>query len=62
VILVAGGGQVFRLAYMENDPWSSGDQSLENIAANIETIIDMSTAHNVGVGIRGMPDMPAPQH
>jgi NAD(P)-dependent dehydrogenase (short-subunit alcohol dehydrogenase family) len=58
VILVAGGGQVFRLAYMENEPWSSADQSLENIAANIETIIDMGSAHNVGVGIRGMPDMP----
>jgi NAD(P)-dependent dehydrogenase (short-subunit alcohol dehydrogenase family) len=57
VILVAGGGEVFRLAYMENEPWKSDDQSIENIAANIEAIIDMSTAHNVGVGISGKADL-----
>jgi len=57
VILVCGGGEVFRLAYMANDAFHRDALSIEDIAANVDTIIDMRSAHNVGVGIAGVADL-----
>jgi NAD(P)-dependent dehydrogenase (short-subunit alcohol dehydrogenase family) len=50
VMLVAGGGQVLRMAIMENQGYTSENLTPEEIAANIGAIIDMSEAVNVGVG------------
>jgi NAD(P)-dependent dehydrogenase (short-subunit alcohol dehydrogenase family) len=50
VFLVAGGGQVMRMAIMENAGLVAQDVSVENIAANIDKIIDMSGAVHFGVG------------
>jgi NAD(P)-dependent dehydrogenase (short-subunit alcohol dehydrogenase family) len=49
-LLVAGGGQVMRMAIMENEGLRSSDMSVENIAAHIDQIIDMDRAVHFGVG------------
>jgi NAD(P)-dependent dehydrogenase (short-subunit alcohol dehydrogenase family) len=58
VILVCGGGQVIRMAVMENQGLSSDALTPEKIAANIDKVVDMSTAVNVGVGAGGKATMP----
>lgn len=50
VVLVAGGGQVLRLAVMENQGFMSDAMSPETVAANIGQAVDMSDAHIFGVG------------
>ena len=50
VMLVCGGGQVLRLAFAENEGFSSDAMSPEAIAANIDQIVDMSNAAPVGLG------------
>lgn len=50
VILVGGGGQVVRLAFCENEGYSSEAMTLEAIATNIDQIMDMSQAGPIGVG------------
>jgi NAD(P)-dependent dehydrogenase (short-subunit alcohol dehydrogenase family) len=53
-ILCSGGGQVLRMAIMQNTGYTSENLTPEEIAANIETITDMSAAANVGVGVGGV--------
>jgi NAD(P)-dependent dehydrogenase (short-subunit alcohol dehydrogenase family) len=50
VLLAAGGGVVMRMSIMENSGFSSEDMSMENIAANVDTIIDMSNTVQFGIG------------
>jgi NAD(P)-dependent dehydrogenase (short-subunit alcohol dehydrogenase family) len=49
VILVCGGGQVLRLAFSENEGYRSEDMTVEEIAANISQVVDMSDAQVVGL-------------
>jgi hypothetical protein len=43
---------------MENSGYKADNISMESIAANIDQIIDMSTAANVGIGkTPSMPDV-----
>lgn len=52
-ILCCGGGQVLRMAIMQNQGYTSENLTAEEIAANIDKIMDMSEAANVGVGVGG---------
>jgi urease alpha subunit len=52
VMLCCGGGQVLRMAIMQNDGFTHENLTMEAIAANLDQIIDMSDAANVGVGAR----------
>jgi len=52
VLLAAGGGQVMRVALMENEGFVSDDMTMESIAAHAEQILDMSQAVHFGVGGR----------
>ena len=45
-----------RMSIMENAGFNSEDMSVENIAANIDTIIDMTSAVQFGAGAN--PFMP----
>jgi NAD(P)-dependent dehydrogenase (short-subunit alcohol dehydrogenase family) len=58
VILVCGGGQVLRMAVMMNQGITSEAMSPETIAANVDKVIDMSAAANVGVGAGGSAALP----
>jgi NAD(P)-dependent dehydrogenase (short-subunit alcohol dehydrogenase family) len=58
VILVCGGGQVLRMAIMENQGYTSDNLTPEEVAANIDQIIDMSEAANIGVGAGGAAALP----
>ena len=49
-ILVAGGGQVLRLAFAENEGFRSDALTVEEVAANIDQIMDMGTATFPGLG------------
>jgi NAD(P)-dependent dehydrogenase (short-subunit alcohol dehydrogenase family) len=49
VILVCGGGQVLRLAFSENDGYRSEHMTVEDIATNIDRVIDMNEAQVVGL-------------
>jgi hypothetical protein len=58
VMLASGGGWVARMSIMENSGYKADNISMESIAANIDQIIDMSTAANVGIGkTPSMPDV-----
>jgi hypothetical protein len=61
MLLVSGGGQVLRMAVMENAGFTSDNITPEEIAANIDTIVDMSAAMNVGVGAGADLAMPKPK-
>ncbi len=50
-ILCCGGGQVLRMAIMQNEGYKNPEMTAEAIAANIDTVMDMSAAKNVGVGL-----------
>ena len=50
VMLVCGGGQVLRMAVMQNTGITSDDMSVETIASNIDQIVDMRDAQSVGIG------------
>jgi len=50
VILVCGGGQVLRMAFAENDGFKSDSLTVEDIAANIDQIVDMTGAGFPGLG------------
>jgi NAD(P)-dependent dehydrogenase (short-subunit alcohol dehydrogenase family) len=52
-ILCCGGGQVLRMAIMQNQGLTSENLTAEEIAANVDKIMDMSQATNVGVGVSG---------
>jgi hypothetical protein len=56
-ILVCGGGQVLRMAIMENEGYTSNNLTPEEIAANIDKVMDMSKAANIGVGIGGKAEL-----
>jgi NAD(P)-dependent dehydrogenase (short-subunit alcohol dehydrogenase family) len=58
VILACGGGQVLRFAILMNQGFTSAAMSPETIAANIDKIVDMSGAVNVGVGAGGSAVLP----
>jgi NAD(P)-dependent dehydrogenase (short-subunit alcohol dehydrogenase family) len=58
VVLVCGGGQVLRMAIMQNQGITSDAMSIEIIAANVGKVIDMSDAQNVGVGVGGAAVLP----
>jgi len=49
-LLAAGGGLVLRMSIMENAGYKSDDMTMEGIAANIDQILDMSSAHEFGIG------------
>jgi NAD(P)-dependent dehydrogenase (short-subunit alcohol dehydrogenase family) len=53
-ILVCGGGQVLRMAIMENQGYTSENLTPEEIAANLGKVMDMSEAANIGVGVGGV--------
>jgi NAD(P)-dependent dehydrogenase (short-subunit alcohol dehydrogenase family) len=58
VLLAAGGGQVLRMSIMENAGVQFDDMSPENIAAQIDQIIDMSSPVEFGAGAKPfMPEM-----
>jgi NAD(P)-dependent dehydrogenase (short-subunit alcohol dehydrogenase family) len=50
VLLVSGGGQIMRMSIMENAGYRTDDVTVENIAANIDQVIDMSQAVDFGIG------------
>jgi NAD(P)-dependent dehydrogenase (short-subunit alcohol dehydrogenase family) len=50
VMLAAGGGQVMRLAFMENDGYRQDNMTVEDIAANIGQVLDMSQDVHLGIG------------
>jgi NAD(P)-dependent dehydrogenase (short-subunit alcohol dehydrogenase family) len=52
VILCCGGGQVLRMAIMQNDGFTSENMTMEVLAEHLDEIIDMNDAANVGVGAR----------
>jgi hypothetical protein len=56
VLLVSGGGQVMRMAIMENEGYRTDKMTVENIAANIGQIIDMKDCAHIGIG--GNSSMP----
>jgi NAD(P)-dependent dehydrogenase (short-subunit alcohol dehydrogenase family) len=58
VVLVCGGGQVLRMAIMQNQGITSDAMSIETIAANVDEVVDMSDAQNVGVGVGGVAAPP----
>jgi NAD(P)-dependent dehydrogenase (short-subunit alcohol dehydrogenase family) len=58
VMLVCGGGQVLRMAIMENQGFTSENLTPEEIAANIGAVLDMSAAVNIGVGAGGAATLP----
>ena len=49
-VLVSGGGQVFRLALMANEGITKDALSPEDVAANIDTLMDTTGANEVVVG------------
>jgi NAD(P)-dependent dehydrogenase (short-subunit alcohol dehydrogenase family) len=51
VMLVCGGGQVMRVAFMQNSGFKSSTLTVEDIAENLDKIVDMSAAANIGVGL-----------
>jgi NAD(P)-dependent dehydrogenase (short-subunit alcohol dehydrogenase family) len=52
-LLACGGGQVLRMAIMQNQGYTSENLTAVEIAANIDQVVDMSGALNVGVGTLG---------
>jgi NAD(P)-dependent dehydrogenase (short-subunit alcohol dehydrogenase family) len=56
-ILVCGGGQILRMAIMENQGYTSKTLTPEEIAANIDQVMDMGAATNIGVGIGGKAEL-----
>jgi NAD(P)-dependent dehydrogenase (short-subunit alcohol dehydrogenase family) len=56
-ILCCGGGQVLRMAIMQNRGHTSDNLTPEEIAANVDKIMDMSQATNVGVGVGGKAEL-----
>jgi NAD(P)-dependent dehydrogenase (short-subunit alcohol dehydrogenase family) len=48
-VLVAGGGQVLRLAVIENEGITRPNLTPEDIADDLETVMDMSDAHLVTI-------------
>jgi NAD(P)-dependent dehydrogenase (short-subunit alcohol dehydrogenase family) len=53
VMLACGGGQVLRMSIMQNQGYTSENLTAEDIAANVEQVVDMSAALDVGVGALG---------
>jgi NAD(P)-dependent dehydrogenase (short-subunit alcohol dehydrogenase family) len=53
-LLCCGGGQVLRMAMLQNQGHTSENLTAEEIAANVDKIMDMSAATNVGVGVGGV--------
>jgi NAD(P)-dependent dehydrogenase (short-subunit alcohol dehydrogenase family) len=49
-ILVAGGGQVLRMAFAESEGFHSDALTVEEVAGNIDQIMDMGTATFPGLG------------
>jgi hypothetical protein len=50
-ILVSGGGQVMRVAIMENEGITSDALTPEVVAEQIDAIMDMSTAERIDAGV-----------
>jgi NAD(P)-dependent dehydrogenase (short-subunit alcohol dehydrogenase family) len=51
-MFVCGGGQVMRVAFMQNVGIKRDVLTLEDVAGNLDTIMDMSAAVSIGVGER----------
>jgi NAD(P)-dependent dehydrogenase (short-subunit alcohol dehydrogenase family) len=49
-LLVCGGNQVMRMAFLQNEGFKSDNLTLEDIAGNLDKVLDMSTAAHVGIG------------
>jgi NAD(P)-dependent dehydrogenase (short-subunit alcohol dehydrogenase family) len=52
VMLACGGGQVLRMAVMQNQGYSTENLSPEDIEQNVDKVINMANAVNIGVGIQ----------
>jgi NAD(P)-dependent dehydrogenase (short-subunit alcohol dehydrogenase family) len=50
-VLVAGAGQVMRIAVMQNDGITKEDVTAEDIAANLDAVMDMSDSHIIQVEV-----------
>jgi NAD(P)-dependent dehydrogenase (short-subunit alcohol dehydrogenase family) len=61
VMLACGGGQVLRMAFMQNVGFTSENLTPEEIANNVDTVIDMREAFNVGVGLAKGEHQPKPR-
>jgi NAD(P)-dependent dehydrogenase (short-subunit alcohol dehydrogenase family) len=51
VMLVCGGGQVMRMGFKQNEGLTSTELTVEEIAENIASIVDMDAAADVAVGM-----------
>ncbi|SDD83095.1 NAD(P)-dependent dehydrogenase, short-chain alcohol dehydrogenase family [Sphingomonas sp. YR710] len=54
VMLACGGGQVLRIAVMQNQGYSTENLAAEDIAQNVDKVINMANAVNIGVGIQNL--------
>jgi NAD(P)-dependent dehydrogenase (short-subunit alcohol dehydrogenase family) len=54
MMLISGGGQVMRVAFMQNEGITSENLTIEEVAGNIGKILDMGSAAHVGVGAGGV--------
>ena len=50
-VLVAGGGQVMRMAVLQNEGFSKDDLTPEDIVDNLATVMDMSGAQEVAIEV-----------
>lgn len=53
-VLVAGGGQVLRMAMMQTQGFTSSTLTLEDVAANLDTVLDMTDATVMEAEVRGV--------
>ena len=49
-MLISGGGQVMRVAFMQNEGFTRENLTMEDVAANLGKIVDMSAPAHVGLG------------
>ena len=48
---MAGAGQVMRIAVLQNEGFTKEDLTPEDVADNLDKIMDMSDAHEVGIEV-----------
>ncbi len=51
VVLVAGAGQVMRMAVLQNEGFTKDDLTPEDIVDNLDRVMDISDAHEVGIEV-----------
>jgi NAD(P)-dependent dehydrogenase (short-subunit alcohol dehydrogenase family) len=50
-VLVAGAGQVMRIAVLQNEGFTKDELTPEDVADNLDKVMDMSDAHEVGIEV-----------